>query len=127
MYYPRIVSENCITDAPAPVSQYNDETLAFNGHTTAVFGSPGHELRFKIAVRSFPSPAVVSWPSGITLTDTIDSGKDITVFDLSVVIEEDMTFTASGRNGASGQLTSEIFIRVGPRRRCHFENPHRCL
>ena len=83
-----------------------------------MFGSPGEVVRFKIAVRSFPTPAVVLWPNGITLLYTSVPGEDVSVFDLSVVVEEDMTYTATARNGENGQLTSDIHVRVESRSTC---------
>ena len=98
-----------------PVSRYNNETVAFDGLIVYVFGSPVKEMALKLAVRSYPTPAVFDWPNAINVSATQEPGDDVTVIDLSVFVTAEVTYNVTGRNGDSGQLTTEIRMFVKPR------------
>ena len=97
------------------MSWYNNETVGFNGRTTYVFGTSGEEQGFKLAVRSYPTPAVFWWPNAMNVSATNETGDDVTVFELIVTVDNETTYMVNGTNGVSGQLTSEIRIIVKPR------------
>ena len=101
------------------MSWYNNDTVTFDGRTTYVFGTSGEEQAFKLAVRSYPTPAVFEWPDAIIVSATRTPGNDVTVFELSVTVNDEMTYTAYGTNGYRGQLMSEIRIVAKPRGMSH--------
>ena len=95
------------------MSGYNGDTVIFDGNTTSLTGSPAEVVTFKLAVKSYPKPAVFDWLNGISLSATREPEDDITVFDLSVTVANHASvYTVTGRNGDGGQLTSEIRIVV---------------
>ena len=110
-----------LLDAPVPVSWYNNETVVFDAHTASVSGSLAEELAFKLAFRSYPTPAVFEWPDAINVLATSEPGNDVTVFELIVTVDNETTYMVNGTNGESGRLTSEIWIIVKPRGMLHVE------
>ena len=102
------------TDAPIPVSRHNDVTVAFNERTASVFGPPGQEQTFSVAMRSFPTPAVFTWPAGFTQESSSLFNGHVTVVDVTVMIDDDATHVVSvrsGQNGLSSQITLELKLR----------------
>ena len=111
--------ENAFTsDVPVPVSRFNDVTLAFEERTATVFGPPEQEQTFSVAMRSFPTPAVFTWPPGFTQVDSLFYGdSDVTVVTTTVIVENDETHQLTVNSGQS-QLSSEITIELKVRGNC---------
>ena len=107
----------CVTavlpaDPPLPVSQYSDVTFRFeqssgsSEYRATLNVATGEELRFSVAVRCYPTPAVFDWPSEFNVLNTNEPKDDVTVFDLSVSVTEEVVYSFTGRNGFGGQAVS---------------------
>ena len=75
-----------------------------------MFGPPGQEQTYNVAVRSFPTPAAFTWPAGFTQVGSIFyGGSDVTVVTVTVIVENDEAHQVTVRSGES-QLNSQITI-----------------
>ena len=100
-----------VSDAPIPESRYNDVTIAFDERTAKVFGPPVQEQIFSVAVMSYPTPAVFTWPAGFTQESSSLFDGDVTVVDVTVMVDDDVTHVVSVRSGQS-ELSSQITIEI---------------
>ena len=67
-----------------------------------------------MAVSCYPTPAVCDWPSGFNVLNQYDQENDVTFFELSVPVTDDVMYTFTGQNGHNGQLSAEFTINVIP-------------
>ena len=94
------------------MSHYNDAAIVFHDGTATVFGPPEQEQTFSVAVRSFPTPAVFTWPAGFIQVGSLFHGDDdVTVATVTVIVENDETHQVAVKSGQS-QFNSELVIKL---------------
>ena len=94
------------------MSHYNDAAIVFHDGTATVFGPPEQEQTFSVAVRSFPTPAVFTWPPGFAQVDNLFfNDSDVTVATVTVMVVNDETHQVTVNSGQS-QFNSEITIEL---------------
>ena len=80
-------------------------------HVKHAFVTRSSGFAFDLLVRSFPSPAVFSWPE-IFQAEFVGVTTDVTHYRVDVNYSEPVTFDVVGRNGDGGSLSSTIQINV---------------
>ena len=86
-----------------------------------MFGPPGQVLTFSVAVRSFPTPAIFYWPDGLTQVGDTRVGGEITVVDVTVMMNNAASHVVSventqEENALSSQITIELKVRGNTRK-----------
>ena len=65
-----------------------------------------------MAVMCYPLPAIFEWPSDFNVLNQYEQDNDVTLFDVSVAVTDDVRHSFPGRNGNNGDFYSEFVINV---------------